>query len=171
MNIYLSDYFFQTHRLFLLENKLFFGCCDRHHLDQTSTLGGRSLVETSTKLRHPTCRNFDQTSTKLRPNFDTHIVQNILFYPQNILFKTIDYFFQQPFNQIIHFSETNSLILWINQYILLTILSKTTTISFNNPSNKQFISLDNILYFFVCNNMSFWIKMLFGILTNSQNSG
>ena len=25
--------------------------------------GGRSLVEISTKLRHPTCRNFDQTST------------------------------------------------------------------------------------------------------------
>ena len=57
------------------ENKLFVGCCDRHRLDQTSTLGGQSLVGTSTKLRHTTCRNFDQTSTKLRPNLDTPSVE------------------------------------------------------------------------------------------------
>ena len=54
---------------------LFVDCCDRHQLDQTSTLGGRSLVEISTKPRHPQCRNFDQTSTKLRPNFDTPSVE------------------------------------------------------------------------------------------------
>ena len=44
-----------------------FDCYGPRNSDQTSTLGGRSLVETSTKLRHPQCRNFDQTSTKLRP--------------------------------------------------------------------------------------------------------
>ena len=34
------------------------------------TGGGRNLVEMSTKLRPPQCRNFDRTSTELRPNFD-----------------------------------------------------------------------------------------------------
>ena len=56
--------------MLLLKNKLLFCCCDRHQLDQTSTLGGRNLVEISTKLRPPQCRNFDQTLTKLGPNFD-----------------------------------------------------------------------------------------------------
>ena len=55
--------------------KLWFDCCDRHQLDQTSTLGGRSLVEISTKLRHPQCRKLDQTSTTLRPNFDAPSVE------------------------------------------------------------------------------------------------
>ena len=52
---------------YVSNNKLLFACCDPRNPDQTSTLGGRSLVETPTKRRHPQCRNFDHTSTKLRP--------------------------------------------------------------------------------------------------------
>ena len=66
------NYWFQTHRL-LCE------CCDRHQLDQTSTLGGgskfgRNFGQTSTPDMSKLRPNFDQTSTipstKLRPNCD-----------------------------------------------------------------------------------------------------
>ena len=57
-----------TKAIVFTKDILLFDCCDRHQLDQTSTLGGRGLVGISTKLRHPQCRNFDQTSSKLRPN-------------------------------------------------------------------------------------------------------
>ena len=64
--LYCSDYCIQAHKLVVWrvaetnktcfrENGLLFGCCDRHQLDHTSTLGGRSLVEISTKRRHPQC--------------------------------------------------------------------------------------------------------------------
>ena len=60
-------------------NTLFVGCCDRHQLDQTSTLGGRSLVEVWCRsLVSQFGRHFIKftmyvidMSSKLRPNFDT----------------------------------------------------------------------------------------------------
>ena len=68
--------FYPTNIYYLFRtNKLLVDCCDRHQLNQTSTLGGRSLVEMSTTLRHPQCRNFDQTSTKLWPDFDSPSVE------------------------------------------------------------------------------------------------
>ena len=59
------NYFIQTNRLLSFKkHKLCFGCCDHHQLYQTSTLGGRSLVEISTKLRHPQCRSLVEVWSK-----------------------------------------------------------------------------------------------------------
>ena len=118
-----------------------FGCCDRHQLDQTSTLGGRSLVsqfgrhfikftmyiiDISSKLRpnfdtggveiwSKFGRSFDtwgvEIWSKFRPNFDTHIVQNRLVY----LSKQ-------------------------------TIMSKQIYYLFNNPSTQILYFLDKLIY-------------------------
>ena len=73
--VYLIDYFIQANIIFCVKNnKLFVFCCDRHQLDQTSTLGGRSLVEVWSKFGRSLVevstlkvstfgRNVDQTST------------------------------------------------------------------------------------------------------------
>ena len=58
----------------LFDKLVYFERCGRRSLVETSTKL-RHLVEVSTKLRHPKCRNFDHTSTKLRPNFDTPSVE------------------------------------------------------------------------------------------------
>ena len=54
---------------------MFFWLLRSSSIGQNFDTGGRNLVEISTKLRPPQCRNFDQNSTKLRPNFDTPSVE------------------------------------------------------------------------------------------------
>ena len=77
--------------MYYSNNKLCVDCCDRHQLDQTPTLGGRSLVEISTKRRHPQCRNFDQTSNKLRPNFDQTSTPPVSKFGRSLLGMSMKY--------------------------------------------------------------------------------
>ena len=54
----MSDYFIHKNGVSsVYKHILCVCCCDRHQFDQITKLGGRSLVEISTKLRHPQCRS------------------------------------------------------------------------------------------------------------------
>ena len=75
----------ETYIICWLKHILLFGCCDRHQLDQTSTLGGRKLVKISTKLRPPQCRNFYQTSTPPVSKFGRWLLGIAMTYIINLI--------------------------------------------------------------------------------------
>ena len=103
---------------------------------------GRSLVEGWSKVG----RSFDtwgvEVWSKYRPNFDTHIVQNILSYlhTQTILYNENKLFVQQPFNTIVYCLNITS---------LLFIQNSIVNILFNPNNNYLFEGLSKIIVY-VC---------------------